>query len=53
MKACTLGTLGVVVLVSIAGCGEEDSSVDDGYPYDPNETQIIGGGNQSGPVETP
>jgi len=53
MKACTLGTWGVVALALLAGCGGEDSSVDDEYPYDANETEVIGGGDQSGPVETP
>jgi len=53
MRTSTRSALSVVVLTLLAACGEEDSSVDDEYPYDPNETQVIGGGDKSGPVETP
>lgn len=52
MKAFRLGTLGVVALVWLAGCGDDNSSVDNEYPYDPDKTTIIGGGSTD-PVDTP
>lgn len=52
MKAFTLGTLGVVALALLAGCGEEDSSVDNEYPYDPDKTTIIGS-DSTDPIDTP
>lgn len=52
MRVVTFATLGLVTSVLVAACGSEDSSVDNEYPYDPDKTTIIGGGNTD-PVETP
>lgn len=52
MKAFTIAASGVLAFVLLTACGEEDSSVDNEYPYDPDKTTIIGRGSTD-PVETP
>lgn len=52
MKLFSLGALNVAVLCLMQGCGDDNADVDDEYPYDPDETTIIGG-DSTDPVATP